>query len=182
MRKLMKMEMPERGEKGFTLIELLIVIAILAILAAIVIPSVMGAFGRGAAQAFEGDMDSIQSMISEYWWDNGGGSTAWPTYGADNAAAGGDDGTLPGTIDWDLDGAITGDDLVPVYVTEVPDSWDTAHDGDPATAAGGHYSWAINTDGLVGYWCDTVAYGGDGDGVVDDAEILFDYDDTIGYP
>ncbi len=169
------MRMPMRGERGFTLIELLIVIAILAVLAAIVIPSIMGAFGRGAAQAFEGDKDSIQTAVSSYWYDNGGGSSAWPTADPDG---GGPlvAGNIPGRIDYNRAGPITGDALVPRYLTEIPQSQDLAYDGNPTNASGGHYTWAIDSTGLVGYWVD------DGDSKVEDDEVIHTYNSAYGYP
>ncbi len=61
--------LPRRGEKGFTLVELLIVLAILAVLAAVVIPNVTGMFGRGAEQAWETDLKTIQTASATFYFD-----------------------------------------------------------------------------------------------------------------
>lgn len=65
--------LPRKGEKGFTLIELLIVLAILAVLAAVVIPNVTGMFGRGAEQAYDTDLKTIQTSVSTFYFDVHGG-------------------------------------------------------------------------------------------------------------
>ncbi len=61
--------LPRRGEKGFTLVELLIVLAILAVLAAVVIPNVTGMFGRGAEQAYDTDLKTIQTAAATFFFD-----------------------------------------------------------------------------------------------------------------
>ncbi len=73
------MKLPKRGEKGFTLVELLIVLAILAVLAAVVIPNVTGMFGRGAEQAYDTDLETIQMSASTFYFDihNGPDVTGW---------------------------------------------------------------------------------------------------------
>jgi prepilin-type N-terminal cleavage/methylation domain-containing protein len=61
--------LPRRGERGFTLVELLIVLAILAVLAAVVIPNVTGMFGRGAEQAYDTDLETIQMACATFFFD-----------------------------------------------------------------------------------------------------------------
>ncbi len=63
------MKLSRRGEKGFTLVELLIVLAVLAVLAAVVIPSVSGMFGRGAEQAYDTDLNTIQQAVALFYFD-----------------------------------------------------------------------------------------------------------------
>jgi type IV pilus assembly protein PilA len=58
-----------KKERGFTLIELLIVIAILGVLAAVVVPNVMGLFGRGGNQAYDSDKQTIQTAVASFWGD-----------------------------------------------------------------------------------------------------------------
>ncbi len=58
-----------KRERGFTLIELLIVIAILGVLAAVVVPNVMGLFGRGGSQAFGSDLQTIQTSVATFYGD-----------------------------------------------------------------------------------------------------------------
>jgi prepilin-type N-terminal cleavage/methylation domain-containing protein len=58
-----------KKERGFTLIELLIVIAILGVLAAVVVPNVMGLFGKGGSQAYETDKSTIQTSVATFWGD-----------------------------------------------------------------------------------------------------------------
>lgn len=70
------MKIPKKGEKGFTLVELLIVLAILAVLAAVVIPNVTGMFGRGAQQAYETDLETIQMSCATFYFDLHGGFDA----------------------------------------------------------------------------------------------------------
>lgn len=67
--KLIGKRLLKKGEKGFTLVELLIVLAILAVLAAVVIPNVTGMFGRGAAQAWETDIKTIQTSAATFYFD-----------------------------------------------------------------------------------------------------------------
>lgn len=79
-----------KKERGFTLIELLIVIAILGVLAAVVVPNVMGLFGRGGNQAYDSDKQTIQTAAASFWGDVHEGpdittAPAAPTWG-DNAA------------------------------------------------------------------------------------------------
>jgi prepilin-type N-terminal cleavage/methylation domain-containing protein len=58
-----------KKERGFTLIELLIVIAILGVLAAVVVPNVMGLFGRGGEQAYDSDLQTIQTSVATFFGD-----------------------------------------------------------------------------------------------------------------
>lgn len=79
-----------KKERGFTLIELLIVIAILGVLAAVVVPNVMGLFGRGGNQAYGSDKQTIQTAAATFWGDVHEGpdittAPAAPTW-SDNAA------------------------------------------------------------------------------------------------
>jgi prepilin-type N-terminal cleavage/methylation domain-containing protein len=53
-------KMTRKTNRAFTLVELIIVVAILGILAGVIIPSVLGLMGRGAARAF-----SIESLHIE---------------------------------------------------------------------------------------------------------------------
>jgi prepilin-type N-terminal cleavage/methylation domain-containing protein len=62
------------NESGFTLVELLIVIVILGILAGIVVFSVAGITGRGAAAACKSDVASVQVATEAYYAQTGG----WP--------------------------------------------------------------------------------------------------------
>jgi prepilin-type N-terminal cleavage/methylation domain-containing protein len=82
--------LPRRGERGFTLVELLIVLAILAVLAAVVIPNVTGMFGRGAEQAYDTDLETIQMACATFFFDVHAGyrdlAAGGPTWGATGAA------------------------------------------------------------------------------------------------
>jgi prepilin-type N-terminal cleavage/methylation domain-containing protein len=76
--------LPKRGEQGFTLVELLIVLAILAVLAAVVIPNVTGMFGRGAEQAYDTDLKTIQMAASTFYFDVHAGYNATSDKWADS--------------------------------------------------------------------------------------------------
>jgi prepilin-type N-terminal cleavage/methylation domain-containing protein len=82
--------LPRRGERGFTLVELLIVLAILAVLAAVVIPNVTGMFGRGAEQAYDTDLETIQMASATFFFDVHAGfrdaASGGPRWGATGAA------------------------------------------------------------------------------------------------
>ncbi len=68
MKKRLTLKMGKK-ERGFTLIELLIVIAILGVLAAVVVPNVMGLFGRGGNQAYGSDVQTIQTSVASFYGD-----------------------------------------------------------------------------------------------------------------
>jgi len=65
-----------QNESGFTLIELLIVIVILGVLAGIVVFSVSGITGRGAAAACKADVASVQVATEAYYAQTS--PSAWP--------------------------------------------------------------------------------------------------------
>jgi len=73
-----------KKERGFTLIELLIVIAILGVLAAVVVPNVMGLFGRGGSQAYGSDKQTIQTSVATFYGDVHAGPNAgeWQANGS----------------------------------------------------------------------------------------------------
>lgn len=165
------MKIPKRGEKGFTLVELLIVLAILAVLAAVVIPNITGMMGRGAAQAFDTDEETIQMAAATFYFDvhdNGGGAGHfYPT--VDGAAGTGSDpvetnvgsdldaagykviymGLLVNTpggasTGWLLDGAPADGEKGP-YLNELPKSCST----DNSDGGEGTYTWAIGANGTI---------------------------------
>ncbi len=83
MKKRLTLKMGKK-ERGFTLIELLIVIAILGVLAAVVVPNVMGLFGRGGNQAYGSDAQTIQTSVATFYGDVHRGpatTTGWGNYG-----------------------------------------------------------------------------------------------------
>ena len=63
------------------MVELLIVVAILGILAGVVIPNVLGLMGRGGAQAYETDQETIQLSAATFYSDGHGG---WNDGGGDD--------------------------------------------------------------------------------------------------
>jgi prepilin-type N-terminal cleavage/methylation domain-containing protein len=74
-----RIQAARENESGFTLVELLIVIVILGVLAGIVVFSVSGITGRGAAAACKSDVASVQVATEAYYAKNG-------SYPADVAA------------------------------------------------------------------------------------------------
>jgi general secretion pathway protein G len=66
-----RIQAARENESGFTLIELLIVIVILGVLAGIVVFSVQGITGRGAAAACKSDVASVQAATEAYYAQKG---------------------------------------------------------------------------------------------------------------
>ncbi len=61
------------GEKGFTLVELLVVIAILAVIGSVVIPDVLRFMGKGKTEAYQTELNNVQTAVSAMLTDSAAG-------------------------------------------------------------------------------------------------------------
>jgi len=58
-----------KKKRGFTLVELVVVVAVLGVLTGVVLPNVVGMMGRGSAQTYDTDQETIQLATSTFYSD-----------------------------------------------------------------------------------------------------------------
>ena len=140
---------PRKSKSGFTLIELLIVMVILAILAGVVVMAVGGVFGTAKSAAYDAVKDDISNAVTGYATDNEGNfpyNVSTPMTANANCST---------CYVINMSALLVSQGGMLRNIPDGTRQANCAAGGASGCSDNNHYTWGVNTYGVVYSRCDT---------------------------